>query len=221
MLDVLHPGHSDREQAEAFIRDVFAREYGACVQSFMPHLIRLRYDQTGEYYSVAGYKEATSGSLFVEQYLRQSVDYELSHKIGQTVGRNLIVEVGNLAEAGPGGGRDAIIALVSFLFGAGYQWGVVTAVPKLANGFRRLGLKYVDLGVADPQKLSAEQRVAWGSYYDHKPMIRAADLRMTYRVLEVMSHNFPAGCREVMHKSRDLGLQWQRVLQQGKKWSAE
>ncbi|MDQ6954972.1 MAG: thermostable hemolysin [Mariprofundaceae bacterium] len=216
MLDVLHPGHHDREQAEAFIHDVFAREYGACVQSFMPHLIRLRYGQTGACYSVAGYKEATSGSLFVEQYLRESVDYALSHKIGQTVSRDLIVEVGNLAEAGPGGGRDIIIALVSFLFGAGYQWGVVTVVPKLANGFRRLGLRYVDLGVADPQKLSTDQRIAWGSYYDHKPMIRAADLRMTYRVLEVVSHKFPLGCREIMKKSRDLGLQWQRVLEQQK-----
>jgi len=216
MLDVLHLGHRDRDQAEAFIREVFAKKYGAHVASFMPHLIRLCYDKNGACYSVAGYKEAVSGSLFVEQYLRQSVDYELSHKIGQTVHRDVIVEVGNLAEAGPGGGRDAIIALVSFLFGAGYQWGVVTAVPQLANGFRRLGLKYVELGVADPDKLSPEQRVAWGSYYDHKPMIRAADLRMTYRVLEVLSHQLPAGCREMMTEARDMGLQWQRILQQQK-----
>ncbi len=216
MLDVLHPDHSDRAQAEAFIRDVFAKKYGACIEHFMPHLVRLRYDVNGAYYSVAGYKEAASGSLFVEQYLRQTVDYELSHKIGQRVSRDVIVEVGNLAEAGPGGGRDAIIALVSFLFGAGYQWGVVTAVPQLANGFRRLGLKYVELGVADPNKLSPEQRIAWGRYYDHKPMIRAADLRMTYRVLEVMSHNFPVGCRELMTKARDMGLQWQRILDQEK-----
>lgn len=216
MLDVLHPGHCERGQAESFIRDVFSQKYNAYIEHFMPHLIRLRYDNTATCYSVAGYKEATSGALFVEQYLRQSVDYELSRRVGQTVHRDVIVEVGNLAEAGPGGGRDAIIALVSFLFGAGYQWGVVTAVPKLANGFRRLGLKYVDLGIADPSKLSPEQRVAWGSYYDHKPMIRAADLRMTYRVLEVLSHNFPAGCREIMTKARDMGLQWQRILDQEK-----
>jgi len=220
MLDILHLGHSERAQAEAFIRDVFSRKYGACVESFMPHLIRLCYDQTGEYYSVVGYKEAISGPLFVEQYMRQSVDCELSRCIGQTVGRDVIVEVGNLAEAGPGGGRDAIIALVSFLFGAGYQWGVVTAVPKLANGFRRLGLKYVDLGIADPSELSPEKRAAWGTYYDHKPMIRAADLRMTYRVLEVLSHKLPVGCREMMTVARDMGLRWQRVLEQEKERSA-
>jgi len=214
MLDVLHPGHSDRDQAEAFIGEVFSKKYGAHITSFMPHLIRLCYDETGACYSVAGYKEAISGSLVVEQYLRQSVDYELSRKVGQRINRDVIVEVGNLAEAGPGGGRDAIIALVSFLFGAGYQWGVVTAVPQLANGFRRLGLKYIELGEADPDKLSPEQRVAWGSYYDHKPMIRAADLRMTYRVLEVMSHNFPVGCRDIMTVARDLGLQWQNHLLQ-------
>jgi len=216
MLDILHPGHSDRYQAEAFIHEVFAKKYNADISVFMPHLIRLRYDETGACYSVAGYKEAVSGELFVEQYLRQSVDYELSRKIGQRVNRDVIVEVGNLAEAGPGGGRDAIIALVSFLFGAGYQWGVVTAVPQLANGFRRLGLKYIELGEADPDKLSPEQRMAWGTYYNHKPMIRAADLRMTYRVLEVMSHNFPAGCRGLMTEARDLGLQWQNYLLQEK-----
>jgi len=214
MLDVLHPGHSDRDQAEAFISEVFSKKYGAHIVSFMPHLIRLRYDETGACYSVAGYKEAISGSLVVEQYLRQSVDYELSRKVGQRVNRDTIVEVGNLAEAGPGGGRDAIIALVSFLFGAGYQWAVVTAVPQLANGFRRLGLKYIELGEADPDKLSPEQRVVWGNYYDHKPMIRAADLRMTYRVLEVMSHNFPVGCRDIMTVARDLGLQWKNHLLQ-------
>ena len=216
MLDVLHPGHSDRDQAEAFIRDVFSKKYGACIEYFMPHLVRLRYDNTGAYYSVAGYQEAASGKLFVEQYLRQSVDYELSRCIGQNVNRDMIVEVGNLAEAGPGGGRDAIIALVSFLFGAGYQWGVVTAVPQLANGFRRLGLQYIELGEADPNKLSPEQRIAWGNYYDHKPKIRAADLRMAYRVLEVLSHTFPEGCRDIMTKARDMGLQWKKVLEQEK-----
>jgi len=216
MLDILHPGHRDRDQAETFIREVFAKKYDAHIVSFMPHLIRLRYDKTGACYSVAGYKEAISGSLFVEQYLRQSVDYELSRRIGQSVNRDVIVEVGNLAEAGPGGGRDAIIALVSFLFGAGYQWGVVTAVPQLANGFRRLGLKYIELGEADPSKLSAEQRASWGSYYDHKPKIRAADLRMAYRVLEVLCHNFPVGCREIMTKARDMGLQWTQTLEQEK-----
>lgn len=213
MLDVLHPGHPDRSQAEAFIREVFAKKYGAHVQHFMPHLVRLCYDESGECYSVAGYREADSGPLFVEQYLRQSVEYELSQRVGQMIQRDTIVEVGNLAEAGPGGGRDAIIALVSFLFGAGYQWGVVTAVPKVANGFRRLGLKYIELGVADPSKLPPEERAAWGSYYDHKPMIRAADLRLTYRVLEVLSHHLPVGCQYMMMEARELGLQWRRVLE--------
>jgi len=219
MLDVLHPDHGDRGQVEAFIHDVFAKKYDADITSFMPHLIRLRYDQGGGCYSVAGYKEAVSGKLFVEQYLRQSVDYELSNSIGQRVGRDVIVEVGNLAEAGPGGGRDAIIALVSFLFGAGYQWGVVTAVPQLANGFRRLGLQYIELGEANPDKLSSEQRIAWGNYYDYNPKIRAADLRMTYRVLEIMCHDFPAGCREIMTTARDMGMQWKDVLQQEKEIS--
>ena len=217
MLDVLHLGHSNRAQAEEFIRKVFSKKYGASVQHFMPHLIRLCYDATGTCYSVAGYKEAISGKLIVEKYLRQPVEYELSRKIGQQVSRDTIVEVGNLAEAGPGGGRDAIIALVSFLFGAGYQWGVVTAVPKLANGFRRLGLRYVELGVADINKLPPEEQLAWGSYYDHKPMIRAADLRMTYRVLEVLSYRLPAGCREMMVDARNLGLQWQGILEQKKR----
>jgi len=216
MLDVLHPSHPDRKQAESFICEVFSQKYNAFIDHFMPHLIRLRYDQAGACYSMAGYQEATSGSLFVEQYLRQPVDYELSRCIGQTVSRDVIVEVGNLAEAGPGGGRDAIIALVSFLFGAGYQWGVVTAVPQLANAFRRLGLKYVELGVADANKLSPEQRIAWGSYYDHKPMIRAADLRMAYRVLEILCHDFPADCREIMTEARDMGLLWQKALQKEK-----
>ncbi|MDX8397823.1 MAG: thermostable hemolysin [Mariprofundaceae bacterium] len=209
---MLHSWHDERQQAEVFIRDVFTKKYGANITHFMPHLIRLCYDQTSECYSVAGYQEADAGVLFVEQYLPEPVERILSYRVGQNIPRQMIVEVGNFAEAGPGGGRDAIIALVSFLFGAGYQWAVVTAVPKLANGFRRLGLRYVELGEADPKCLSESQKLAWGSYYDHSPKINAADLRMTYRVLEVLSHDLPSGSRGMMQQARTLGLAWRRQL---------
>ena len=204
MLDILHSKHKDRTQTEQFIQSVFIQTYGAHIRYFMQYLIRLRYDKTGTCYSVAGYNEAGLGMLFVEQYLDQTIEFELSQKTGGLVNRNLIVEVGNLAEVGPGGARDIIIALISFLSGAGFQWGVVTAVPKLSNAFHRLGLEWVDLGLADPNVLSVDERTSWGTYYDQKPIVRAANLLKSYRVLQ-NKRGLPDYCRELIDKAYQMG----------------
>jgi len=208
VLDILKPNHKDRAEAEQFIQSVFIRTHNAHIQSFMQHLIRLCYDQTGKCYSVVGYYEASLGALFVEQYLNQSIEFELSQKTGKLIDRNSIVEVGNLAEIGPGGARDIIIALISFLSGAGFQWGVVTAIPKLRNAFNRLGLECIDLGLADPNVLSVDERISWGTYYEQQPTVQAADLFKSYRKLQRMRNNLPVCCRELINSAYHLGEKW-------------
>jgi len=213
MLDILHSKHKDRAQAEQFIQSVFMRTYDAHIRSFMQYLIRLRYDQTDKCYSVVGYYEAGLGALFVEQYLNQSIEVELSQKTGKLVDRNSIVEVGNLAEVGPGGARDIIIALISFLSGAGFQWGVVTAVPKLHNAFHRLGLECIDLARANPQALSTDERTSWGTYYEQQPMVQAAHLLKSYRKLQRIRNNLPVCCSELINSAYRLGEQWKHGME--------
>lgn len=213
MLDVIHPNHADRAQAENFVHDVFAKQYEADVYHFMPHLVRLRYDINGECYSIAGYREALGHQLFVEKYLDDPVEVVLSRAIDERIPREAIVEVGNLAEAGQGGARDAIIALVSYLYGAGYSWGVATIIPRLSNAFRRVGLMPVELVSADIHRLSEAEQKEWGSYYDHSPFVAAMDIRMAYRTLEMYADDFPSGCKLIMEEARRLGLQTRRKLE--------
>ena len=212
MLDVLHPEHADRQHAESFVHDVFAREYDADVKHFMPHLLRLRHGDTGQCYSIAGYRDAASGKLFVERYLQGPIESVLSNQMGGVIKRASIVEVGNLAEAQPGASRITMFAMLSFLFGAGYEWGIMTAVPKVANAFHRMGLTSAEIGIADVSKLPLHEQKEWGSYYDKQPKLRVANLRKNFRVVEGLSFTFTPEQRDIMYKARRLGLGWRRIL---------
>ncbi len=210
MLDVLHPGHPDRQDTEVFIQAVFARQYDADIRHFMPHMVRLSYDDSGELYSAVGYREAADGPLFLEHYLDSPVETAMAHAMEQPVSRNDIVEVGNLAEVGPGGARDAIIALTAYLYGAGYHWVAITAVPRLVNAFQRIGLRTVYLADADIMRLPESERSLWGRYYDNRPKVVGGDIRLGYRALEAMKHELPEGCCELMNVGRNLGMAWAR-----------
>lgn len=212
MLDVLYPEHADRNHAELFIHGVFAREYAADVRHFMPHLLRLRHDDTGMCYSIAGCRDAASGKLFVERYLEAPIESVLSQQMGYDLPRASIVEVGNLAEAKSGASRIAMFAMLSFLFGAGYEWGIMTAVPKVANAFHRMGLTSAEIGIADASKLSLHEQKEWGTYYDKQPKLRVANLRKNFRILETFSFTFAPEQHDVMDKARRLGLGWRRIL---------
>jgi len=220
MLDVLHPAHADRKQAESFIHDVFAREYAADVKHFLPHLLRLSHNDTGLCYSIVGYRDAGVSKLFVERYLDMPIELLLSQQMGGEIERTAIVEVGNLAEAQPGASRITMFAMLSFLFGAGYEWGIMTAVPKVANAFHRMGLTSAEIGVADISKLPLHEQKEWGSYYDNQPKLRVANLRKNFRVVEGLSFTFTPEQRDIMYRARRLGLGWRRYLDDSAKESA-
>lgn len=181
MIDVLEYEHPDRTEAESYIQRVFYRAYGANIQYFMPHLLRLRYDESGDYYSVIGWKSGgDSGKLFLERYLDEPVEQAIARAVGEPVARDSIVEVGNLAEVGPGGARDAIVAMSGFLHGAGYRWVVFTGVAKLANAFFRLHLDPFELAVADINRLWPKTRKEWGTYYENNPRVLGGDISQAF-----------------------------------------
>lgn len=98
--------------------------------------------------------------------------------------RNSIVEVGNLAPAGPGQARWLIMTVTALLHHAGYRHVVFTAVPALYNAFRRMGLQPVALGRADPVRLGPGSRDDWGAYYRMEPMVYGGDIAHGYQHIE-------------------------------------
>ncbi len=117
--------------------------------------------------------------LFLETYLDTPIEQALALAFAPPVVRSG-VEVGNLAVVDRGGVRLLFSVLTAFLYAAKYEWVVFTVGPLVVNTFLRLGLPLTDLGPARPERLSASERLAWGSYYDQKPHVMAGRVAGKY-----------------------------------------
>ena len=99
------------------------------------------------------------------------------------VAREAIVEVGNPTVARPGFARQLIVHLTAYLHQHGPAWVVFSAVPQLRNNFVRLGIPLVHLAIANPERLPATARAAWGTYYDDAPRVTAVKVAAAHAAL--------------------------------------
>ena len=167
-----------RLPVEHYIREVYARRYGALVPAFAPMLLALQHGE--EVLAAAGYRRAEAGPLFLEAYLDEPVETLISVHTGNVVGREGIVEVGHLATHRGGEGRRLIQLLGPYLAAEGFQWVVGTVTKELRAMLIRLGVAPLTLGPADPASLGDEAR-HWGTYYEHGPVVLAIHLRRALR----------------------------------------
>lgn len=176
----------ERQSVEQFIHAVYAEQYAADIQHFMPVLMGL-HAKSGSYLAALGMRLAKDGPLFLENYLDKPIEEVLStatHSDTNEAARDTIVEVGNLAAHHAGGTRWLIIALTAYLQGAGFDWVAFTSVPSLRNSFRKLGLKLYTLGEAEQHRLPQAEHGHWGRYYQSQPLVMAVNVHHTYGVLE-------------------------------------
>lgn len=180
-LLVMPQDHPRRESVERFIHRVYATHYGADVRHFAPLLVA-QCNVEGEFVAAAGYRPAGAEPLFLERYLGAPVQALLGGKAPQQPRRERIVEVGHLAADRPGEGRRLILRLGPHLAAQGFQWVVSTLTEELRQLFVRLGIAPLALGVADPAVLGADA-AAWGSYYDHRPVVLAGQIELALQAL--------------------------------------
>lgn len=177
------PDSERRRGLEDFIYGNFASHYGARIRHFMPCLLGFE-DAAGQVQVVTGLRAAgRAASLFLERYLDQPIEEVLAARIGQSVVRRDIVEIGNFAAQGPGGARLMITALTDVVGHLGFHWVAFTGTPLLLNSFQRLDLPLTVLGPADPARMGAEL-ADWGSYYDAQPYVAVANVAETHRRLQ-------------------------------------
>lgn len=161
-----------------YVADRFRRQYGAEVTHFMPWLLNLQC--LGGISAVVGMKPAViqnqANPLFLEHYLDQPVEKSLQAATGQQVAREHIVEIGNLVASQRGASQLIFLLMTASLRVAGFQWMVFTATRTLRNTLERLDFPLTDLGEANPDVLSPEERTQWGSYYSTEPRVLAARL---------------------------------------------
>lgn len=180
-IELQDPDDEGRKKLESFVQGTFKRAYDANVQHFLPRLMSLTNSQN-ELIAAVGFHAAQDESLFLEQYLDKPVEDAIREKLGCNVQRRKIMEVGNLAIATAGGARGLILALTSYIKGAGFDWVVFTAVPSLINSFNKMGLEITPLVEAKKERLITDKN-QWGSYYDVKPMVVAGNVKQGFEKL--------------------------------------
>ncbi len=182
-LQFLDASHNQRVYAEAFVQESFYKAYRARLHSFYPILLATS-DQQGEFSAVAGIRPAGGEKLYSEFYLDSPVEQLLG------ADRSSIVEFGNLATANAGQARWLIIAMSSFIYGAGFTHVVFTVVPALYNAFRRMGLPLTKLADANRACLPASESTEWGDYYKSRPAVYSGDLIAGRAALQsIAEHN--------------------------------
>lgn len=175
-------GEPGREALEAFVHERFARMHHADVQHFLPDLLGL-YDGQGRLSAAVGIRLAAGGPLFLERYLDEPLEVPVSRLAGRIVGRDELVEVGNLSALSAGSARLIIVAMTWLLAARDLNWVAFTGAASLVNSFHRLGLEPSVLGRADPTRLDGEG-ASWGNYYDQHPQVFAGDIRYGHAQLE-------------------------------------
>ncbi|WP_168015153.1 thermostable hemolysin [Halomonas salinarum] len=195
---VWHIAENRHQQSalETLVRERFACDHGAQVSHFLTRLLGLWQEELPQ--ASVGVQCADRAPLFLETYLDASIESALTTSFGQPVARESIVEIGNLACRRPGLQRALMLHLIEQLYHEGYTWLVFTATPAVRNGFRRLGLSASPLALADPARLSAQSREAWGRYYDLAPWVMGGSLALAYANLEAQGL-LPTRQRESIH----------------------
>jgi len=157
------------ENIEQLIARRYASAHGAVPASDYPHFCMI---STGDLPSaVLGFRAASQGRLFLEDYLDRPIEDLVSDLYGRAIARERIVEIGAHASEQ----SRATVALwaraARYLDGIADVAVAVLTAP-LRGMFDRLGIEVVELCDADPARLP-DAGVSWGQYYELRPKVCA------------------------------------------------
>tara|TARA_R110000824_G_scaffold52692_4_gene146167 strand:- start:102806 stop:103528 length:723 start_codon:yes stop_codon:yes gene_type:complete len=172
----------NRYETEDFIQKKFHKIYAAYIDEFYPVILCMRC--FGSLSATAGMRVARSTPLFLEQYLDQNIEVELSQLIGSEISRNSIVEIGNLVASQRGASHILFLLFTTILHRAGYQWITFTTTRALQNNLRKLGFELHYLCEADPSKLEPKSGSDWGTYYNTQPQVVAGNLDNAMQIIQ-------------------------------------
>jgi len=179
-LGVADTNAPDRAELEAFVGAAFKRGHDATVASFMPTLLSFR-GPTGDLRGVIGLRPAAPQALYLEQYLEQPVETAIAAATGQTVQREQVVEVGNLAGGNCRAAMRMVAQLPGYLLSRDYCWIVFTATRTVRGILEGLGAPLVELARADVARVAASPD-RWGRYYEQDPRVLAGFLPASRRI---------------------------------------
>jgi hypothetical protein len=191
---VIREGDALRDLAETFIRNVYAAEYGAQLQTFPSRIFALLNDGD-EIVCAAGVRFQDEG-FFSERYLDSPIEQALGAASKRTIARDEIFEVTTFASRAPRATIGFIESVGRFGEANGFMWSFFTLTRRLHQLVERLGHPLTHLADADYRRIP--DHVRWGTYYDSEPKVFAiASPRLAFDRGEVQ------GTGSLMGKSSD------------------
>jgi Thermostable hemolysin len=166
---VIREADSLRGGAETFIRDVYATEYGAQLQSFPSRIFALLNDRD-EIACAAGVRFQHDG-FFSERYLDAPIEQALGLASRRTIARGEIFEVTTFASRAPRATAGFIESVGRFGEANGFVWSFFTLTRRLQRLVERLGHPLTHLADADHRRIPDHER--WGTYYASEPKVFA------------------------------------------------
>ena len=169
---------SERAALEEYIYQRFLQVHDAHVTHFLPLIVGLRCHAA--YSAAVGLAPAVQGThpqpLFAERYLTQPIEAVIASRLGCTIERHRIVEIGNLVSSWKGSSLLLFIFLSEVIERLGYHWVLFTATREVEALLTRLRYAPVVLTDADPGKLH-DAGESWGRYYQRQPRVMFGDVR--------------------------------------------
>ncbi len=212
-INTFFEGDLKRLPLENFINKIFKNYYNVKIEKFYPQLLSIESPDINIHSekrikAVAGVRCASEENLFSEYYLNKDLEEELSAVYHKNISRQVIVEVGNLAPANIGQMRWLIAAITAYLYSAGYEYLVFTAVPSIYNSFKRMDMPVTIMTQAYQDCLPNDIKQHWGpEYYAHNPVVISGDI---VKGFEVMKQNIYSKNKKIIplfEKACALGQQ--------------
>jgi hypothetical protein len=173
-IKVTSQGTSDWESAVRIVRDKYRRAFEAEVQPtpdrFVVCFARGVDQAKSNAMACAGITFGATRSLFSECYLNQPAHLAIQDADGlDALPRDSVVEIGSLASSGRFAGTELVRALPLLCWCLGKRYILCTATHPLRKLFGQVGIEFVTLCRADPERLNERDRIAWGAYYAQDP----------------------------------------------------
>ena len=165
---LIYPDHPDRAEVEALVRDVYAREYNAKIETFADLLIALPAEDGG-YQAAAGLR--IGDGFFSEVYLERSIEDVLSDHWRPPAARQEIAEVTTLAASHPHASLALMAGITGHLRNENVRFAFFTVTERLHMMLKRIGVPAHELAKATADKVKNPQD--WGLYYATNPRVVA------------------------------------------------
>ncbi|RON00547.1 thermostable hemolysin [Pseudomonas brassicacearum] len=157
------------KSAVDFVKRRYMKAFNAIIEP-SPEYFLIVFDNNDSIQSCAGFSFAKSGPLLSECYLDSPSEETLSRITNTRIERDSIVEIGNTASINSVAGQTLfnMLSMVTWCMGARYV--LCTCTPQLIKSMGYCNVKVHKICDADPQRMTAQAEVEWGSYYEQTPI---------------------------------------------------